>query len=146
LIWLEKIARAFFDDEGRLLRTVGVVADVADRKQAELALRESEERFRQVANTAPVMIWMSGRDKMCTYFNQQWLDFTGRPLEAELGNGWAKGVHPEDLTACLEIYQQTFDKQEVFIMRHRLRRNDGEYRWIENKGAPRFEADGSFAG
>jgi len=146
LIWLEKIARAFFDERGTVLRTVGVVADVTDRKQAELALRESEERFRLVANTVPVMIWMSGRDKMRTYFNQQWLDFTGRPLEAELGSGWAEGVHPEDLAACLEIYRQAFDKQEVFNMRYRLRRNDGEYRWIENRGVPRFEVDGSFAG
>jgi PAS domain S-box-containing protein len=69
-----------------------------DLKRAEATLRESEERFRLVANTAPVMIWMSGVDKLCTYFNRPWLEFTGRSLDAEMGNGWAEGVHPEDLT------------------------------------------------
>ena len=71
----------------------------------EQAVRESEERFRLVANTAPVLIWMSGPDKLCTYFNQPWLEFTGRRLDAELGNGWAKGVHPEDLKMCLDTYR-----------------------------------------
>ena len=146
VIWLEKRARAFFDEKGRLLRTAGVVTDVTDRKQSELALRESEQRFRLVANTAPVMVWMSGPDKLCNYFNQQWLDFTGRPLEAELGDGWTKGVHPDDLNVYLETYKRAFDQQEPFDMQYRLRRRDGQYRWIQDKGVPRFEPDGSFAG
>ena len=119
--------------------------DLAGRR-AEEAVRESEGRFRLVANTAPVMVWMSGPDKLCTYFNQPWLEFTGRLLEAELGNGWAEGVHPEDLRACLDTYTRAFDRHESFRMRYRLRRNDGEYRWILDTGVPRLNGDGSFAG
>jgi PAS domain S-box-containing protein len=109
-------------------------------------LRESEERFRLVANTAPVMIWMSGVDKLCTYFNQPWLEFTGRPLEAELGNGWAEGVHAEDLERCLETYTRAFDQRLSFWMQYRLRRHSGEYRWVLDHGVPRFGVNGSFAG
>ncbi len=116
------------------------------RKKSEVRLRESEERFRLVANTAPVMIWMSGSDKLCNYFNQPWLEFTGRTLEAELGNGWSQGVHPEDLKDCLDTYRRAFDLRESFKMQYRLRRHDGEYRWLFDIGVPRVEADGSFAG
>jgi len=121
-------------------------ADIADHKRAEATLRESEERFRLVANAAPVMIWMSGVDKHCTYFNQGWLEFTGRSLSEELGNSWAEGVHPDDLAPCLGTYEQGFDRREPFQMQYRLRRHGGEYRWILDQGVPRFNADGSFAG
>jgi PAS domain S-box-containing protein len=114
--------------------------------QAEQALRESDSRFRLVANTAPVMIWMSGPDKLCTYFNQPWLEFKGRTFELEQGNGWIEGVHPEDVQRCLETYTQSFDRREQFTMEYRLRRHDGAYRWILDIGVPRFHADGSLAG
>jgi len=110
------------------------------------AVRESEARFRQVANTAPVMIWMSGPDKLCTYFNQPWLEFTGRPAGAQLGNGWAEGVHGEDLKACLDTYTQAFERREPFKMQYRRLRNDGEYRWVFDTGVPRLNLDGSLAG
>jgi PAS domain S-box-containing protein len=120
--------------------------DLTGRKRAEHSLRESEERFRLVANTAPVLIWMSGTDKLCSYFNQPWLEFTGRPVEAELGNGWADGVHPDDFKSCMDKYTQAFDRREKFAMEYRLRRYDGEYRWLADIGVPRFMPDGSFAG
>ena len=123
-----------------------IIRDVTEHRRAEQAVRESEERFRLVANTAPVLIWMSGPDKLCNYFNRPWLEFTGRPIEAELGNGWSKGVHPEDLKSCLDTYGQAFDRHERLKMEYRLRRNDGEYRWVLDIGVPRFDPDGSFLG
>jgi PAS domain S-box-containing protein len=118
----------------------------ARRRKTEAELRESEGRFRLVASTAPVMIWMSGTDKLCTYFNQPWLEFTGRSLQEELGNGWVEGVHAGDLESCLDTYSAAFDRRAPFQIEYRLRRHDGEYRWILDYGVPRFNADGSFAG
>jgi PAS domain S-box-containing protein len=123
-----------------------MLADITERKSAEDAIRESEERFRLVANTAPVLIWMSDVDKLCTYFNEPWLEFTGESLESQLGNGWANGVHPEDLNRCLRIYTEAFDRRERFRMEYRLRRQDGEYRWILDIGVPRFDQHRSFVG
>ena len=127
-------------------RVACVLQDVTERKRAEAALRESEARFPLVADSAPVMIWMSGTDKLCTYFNRPWLDFTGRSIDQELGNGWAEGVEPEDLEGCWDTYTQAFDRREAFRMEYHLRRHDGEYRLVSDIGVPRFNPDGSFAG
>jgi PAS domain S-box-containing protein len=116
------------------------------RIRIQTALRESEERFRLMASTAPVLIWMSGTDKLCTYFNKLWLDFTGKTFESEVGNGWTEGVHPEDLPRRLEAYTRAFDRREEFRIEYRLRRRDGEYRWMLDSGTPRFNPNGSFAG
>jgi PAS domain S-box-containing protein len=134
------------DARGRITGASKIARDVTEKKRAEATLRESEERFRLVANTAPVMIWMSDVDKLCTYFNHGWLEFTGRSLHQELGNGWSEGVHPEDLKRCLKIYTEAFDHREPFRMEYRLRRHDGEYRWVLDHGVPRFHGDGSFSG
>jgi len=145
---------AWTEDLVNQLRTIGEIFwNALKRKRVMAALlasqavmRESEERFRLVANTAPVMIWMSGPDKLCNYFNQTWLEFTGRSIESEMGNGWAEGVHPEDFGWCLDTYTKNFDNRKSFQMEYRLRRHDGEYRWILDLGVPRWNADGSFAG
>jgi PAS domain S-box-containing protein len=123
-----------------------LVASNAELKRSEALLRESEGRFRRAANTAPVLIWMSGSDKHCIFFNQGWLSFTGRSLEQELGEGWVSGVHPDDLENCLGIYSAAFDARAGFEREYRLSRFDGQYRWILDFGTPRFESDGAFCG
>ena len=134
------------DSTGNMVGFSEIARDITDRKRAEHVLRESEERFRLVANSAPVLIWMSGTDKLYNFFNQGWLNFTGRSMAEELGEGWASGVHPDDLENCLKIYSASFDARVDFEMEYRLRRFDGEYRWIVDFGVPRFEADGNFCG
>ena len=119
---------------------------VEERGTGETELRESESRFRIVADAAPVLIWMSGIDRLCTFVNEPWLKFTGRSLEQELGNGWAQGVHPDDLQKCLDVYTEAFDARQPFVMQYRLRRNDGEYRWVSDNGVPRYDTQKNFAG
>src|SRR5215469_15437015 len=119
---------------------------IEERASRETELRESESRFRTVADAAPVLIWMAGVDKLCTFFNKPWLEFTGRTLQQELGNGWAEAVHPDDLQKCLNVYTEAFDTRQPFLMQYRLRRNDGEYRWISDQGIARYDAQGKFAG
>src|SRR5215510_6296460 len=122
------------------------IAQGIERKRTEEALRASEEKFRILADTAPVMVWMSGTDKLCTFFNKPWLDFTGRAIEEELGAGWAEGVHRDDYDRCLDTYFKSFEAREPFEMEYRLRRHDGEYRWMLDHGIPRFSPGGDFLG
>ncbi len=123
-----------------------VARDISERKRAERALTESESRFRRVADTAPVMIWMADTAKQCTWFSRAWLAFTGRTMEQEVGDGWTTGVHPDDLARCVASYQNSFDARVPFSMEYRLRRTDGQYRWVRNDSIPRYANDGSFEG
>ena len=143
-VWIELRRRALRSGEGWMIVTV--VRDITERKRAESALREGEQNYRSLADSAPAMIWASGTNKLCNYFNQPWLKFTGRTLERELGNGWVEAVHPDDLSRCMATYVEAFDRLEPFSMEYRLRRHDGEFRWIRDDGCPRYDSNGEFVG
>ncbi|MBZ0301974.1 MAG: PAS domain-containing protein, partial [Anaerolineae bacterium] len=109
--------------------------DITERKCAEDNLRESESRFRNMADSAPVLMWVAEADKQINYFNQSWLSFTGRSLKEEIGYGWAAGIHPEDVDDCIRTYEESFDARADYEMTYRLRRHDGVYRWVLERGA-----------
>ncbi len=137
------------DSTINLLTIIGeIFVSALEYQEAELALRESEQRFRIMADSAPVLIWMSECDKNCffNYFNQTWLNFTGRSLEEEIGIGWQQDIHPEDLEHYLETYQANCCTHQPFTIEYRLRRADGEYRWVFDTGVPRFNLNNTFAG
>jgi PAS domain S-box-containing protein len=133
-------------EPGLVIGGVAVVRDDTDRLRAEQQIRETEQRFQNMADAAPVLLWMSRSDSLCTFFNQTWLDFRGRSQEQEWGVGWAEGVHAEDLQVCLDAYVDAFNARRVFEVEYRLRRADGSYRWVLDRGAPRYLPDGTFAG
>jgi two-component system, LuxR family, sensor kinase FixL len=130
--------------QAALIVRLGV--DLVQRRRSERALRESESRFRIVADSAPVLIWMAGTDTRCTFFNKPWLHFTGRTLEQEVGDGWIAGIHPDDVGTFLKRYREAFDARVPFVLQYRLRRHDGEYRWMSDSGVPRHDEQGRFAG
>jgi PAS domain S-box-containing protein len=123
-----------------------VLSGALARRHAATALRASEERFRSVADDAPVMIWISGPDGKCTWLNRRWLEFVGEPLEHEVGDGWTAAIHDEDRGGCVRTYETAFEARHPFSMEYRLRRHDGEWRWVLDRGGPTYAADGSFSG
>ena len=130
---------------GQALLIVALLANRVRRRRAERSLAESEARFRTVADVAPVMIWMVGPDKLCNFLNKRWFEFTGRTPEQEFGYGWGNGVHAEDIDHLLHVFEKAFEARVPFTVEFRLRRHDGEYRWVLGVGTPRFEA-GVFLG
>jgi PAS domain S-box-containing protein len=143
---IEHVCQAVFDGTKSFKGIRGSNIDVTERKIAEKQLRESEVQYRNLANSGSALIWTSGTDKLCNYFNETWLRFTGRTLEQELQNGWAEGVHPDDADRCIETYLSAFDKQIPFEMEYRLRHASGGYRWLVDLGTPNFNSTGEFIG
>ena len=159
LRWQQWTSRGFFDDSGRIVEYQTVARDVTDRwraaeerrqldsqRQIESVLRASEARFRSLVDNAPVLLWRSGLNNEGIYFNQPWLDFTGHTAEQALGFGWVESIHPDDLERCVETCNAAFSRREHLAMLCRLRRHDGEYRWVLDQGIPFFGADGIFEG
>ncbi|HLA35591.1 MAG TPA: PAS domain S-box protein, partial [Rhodocyclaceae bacterium] len=125
---------------------VATLQDITERKRMESHLIESEQQYRILADSAPALIWASDMRKQFTYFNLPWLDYTGRELAQESNYGWLQDVHADDRERCVAVYESFFDRREKFSMGMRLRRRDGEYRWFQNDGCPRYGSDGGFIG
>lgn len=138
------ISLGHYELEGDKL-AVAFVTDITDQVRAKRLIAEREAWFRNMADNSPVMIWVSGTDKNCTYFNNTWLNYTGRKIEDELGSGWATGIHPDDLEKCLITYNSSFDLRKPFVIEYRLRTKDGQYHWIQSVGKPTY-TDGMFSG
>lgn len=144
--WFLVRALPIKNENGQIVKWYGTCTDIDEVKRIEQTLRESEERFRFVVNSAPVMVWMSDPQKRFTFFNKRWLEFTGRNMESELWDGWKDGILPEDLETGLGAYNEAFEAHRNFEVEFRLKRHDGQYRWIVCHGIPRFSYDGSFLG
>lgn len=132
------------ENDGQFI--VLAICDISKQKQAEALLIENEFKYRTLVNSGKALIWTSGTDKLCNYFNDVWLNFTGRTLEMELGNGWTENVHPDDVQQCLQVYWTAFDKQEPFSLEYRLKNFQGRYKWILDKGVPHYNSQGDFIG
>ena len=144
--WHLSRAQPWRDARGRVVGWIGSNTDIDDLKRAHMVVQEREERFRTMADAAPVLIWVADQARQCILFNKRWLEFTGRSLDEEYGSGWLEGVHPEDLDSYRNTYGTSFDQRRAFQMEYRLRRHDGEYRWLLDCGEPLFAPDGDFRG
>ena len=146
IVWIAARARVDFGANGKPARMRGISMDITAQKLAEEQARESERQFLATVNSAPVLIWTTGSDKLCTFVNQRWLEFRGRTLEEELGNGWLDGVHPDDRAKSFKVYSESFDAREPFTMEFRVRRRDGQFRWVLDQGVPRYDSQRQFFG
>jgi len=144
--WVHGTGELEYDNQHNPIRMLGTIQDITERKLSETELIEKEVQFRNLSNSGLALVWTSGTDKLCNYFNEKWLSFTGRTLEQEMGNGWAEGVHPDDFDRCLETYVTAFDKREPFEMEYRLLHVSGEYRWLLDIGSPNYKSTGEFIG
>ena len=151
--WFKVNGEAIKNEQGEIEKWVGSFVNINEQKNAEENLiqalhkvEESEKRFRNVADNAPVLIWMTGIDKLTNFFNKEWLQFRGRTMKEEIGDGWAEGVHPDDYDRCSKIYDASFEKRKKYYIEYRLKRHDGEYRWVSSTGVPRFTKGNIFEG
>lgn len=144
--WILAKANTYFDADGNPDKLVGVNIDITERRRDFEALAESEKRFHTMSDSAPVMIWMAGPDRETNFLNKTWLSFTGRTMEEEEGQGWFSGIHPDDKAGFVETFHHSFEKIEEFRTDFRLKRHDGEYRWMMAHGVPRFAGDNRFIG
>jgi PAS domain S-box-containing protein len=145
-VYVSLLAVPVTTTSGEQIVNYAIYRDITEQKRAKEQLRESEARFQVMADKAPVLIWMTGTDGLCNYFNKPWLDFTGRTMEQEVGTGWTEGVHPDDVQGCFDCFLPAFNARKPFRMEYRLRRADGEYRWVIESGIPRYTGGGEFAG
>lgn len=134
------------DDAGRVRGCIGCFLDITERKRQAEQIAQARDFYLKLLQNAPALVWRAGKDAKCDWFNQTWLEFTGRKLEQELGDAWADGVHPEDLDRCVQHYRDSFLRRESFEMEYRLRHHTGEYRWIVDFGVPIHDLQGVFAG
>ncbi|QKS30590.1 ATP-binding protein [Accumulibacter sp.] len=141
---LQPLPSATADEVGQLIRSFNLLLESLAQREA--ALQESEQHYRTLADGGSALIWSAGTDRLATYFNEPWLRFTGRSLQEQIAAGWAAGVHPEDLDGCRRSYDSHFERRQPFRLEYRLRASDGEYRWIEDAGNPRFDRAGEFIG
>jgi PAS domain S-box-containing protein len=144
--WVRSQGRTYFNEQNQSARFIGTILDITQQKNEEQALKDSLELFQTMADNVPAMIWMSGTDKFNDYFNRTWLQFRGRTGEEESNNGWLTGVHPEDKEKCVEVYISALKDQKGFYTEYRLRRYDGQYRWIADNCVRRLSPTGEFAG
>lgn len=144
--WLSVSTAPVLNEDGELYYVVHVVRDITEKKRAEETIIKSRDFYLKLFEEFPNLIWRSGVDAKCNYFNKGWLNFTGRTIEQEMGDGWAEGVHPDDLSRCVKIYLEEFEKREPFEMEYRLRHHTGEHRWIVDYGRPFYDLEGKFAG
>jgi len=138
---------SYLTDESNTITSIYAI--ISDRTSEILTLdklTDTEKHFRTLADSGQALIWTSGLDKKCDYFNKPWLEFTGRKLEQEIGDGWAEGVHPDDFGFCLKTYVEAFEKRNKFSMEYRIKHVSGQYRWILDDGSPRYNSKGEFLG
>ncbi|NNV55432.1 PAS domain-containing sensor histidine kinase [Limnovirga soli] len=127
-------------------RIIALEAENAAMKLQQIEITQAKELYLKIFEEFPALIWRARLDKLCDYFNKTWLEFTGRTMEQEFGNGWAEGVHPDDFDACLHTYSNAFDNREAFVMEYRMKNKFGDYRWIRDFGRPFYDVDNSFIG